>query len=57
MRKQKREKARPANSEDHVNGKIEAQEEDESRVELLQWYLKMILDSEEDPKIKKWVPI
>jgi len=46
-------KARPANSEDHVNGKIEAQEEDESRVELLQWYLKMILDNEEDPKIKK----
>jgi hypothetical protein len=45
--------ARPASSEDRLNGKIEAQEEDESRIELLQWYLKMILDSEEDPKMKK----
>jgi hypothetical protein len=45
--------ARPANSEDRLSGKIEVQEEDESRIELLQWYLKMILDSEEGPKIKK----
>jgi hypothetical protein len=35
------------------HGKIEAQEEDESRIELLQWYLKMALESEDDPKIKK----
>ncbi len=46
-------KACPAVSEDHLNGKIEAQEEDESRIELLQWYLKMALESEDDPKIKK----
>ena len=50
---EKKREARPANSEDRLNGKIEAQEEDVSRIELLQWYLKMILDSEEAPKIKK----
>jgi hypothetical protein len=43
----------PAVSEDHLNGKIEGQDEDESRIELLQWYLKMALESEDDPKIKK----
>ena len=50
---EKKREARPANSEDRLNGKIEAQEEDGSRIELLQWYLKMALEGEEDPKIKK----
>jgi len=36
-----------------LNGKAEGQDGDESRIELLQWYLKMALESEEDPKGRK----
>jgi hypothetical protein len=50
---EERRKALSANSEGLINGKEEAQEEDESRIELLQWYLKMALEGEDDPKIKK----
>lgn len=50
---EKKEQVHPANFVDRRNGKIEAQKEDESRIELLQRYLKMALESEEDPKIKK----
>lgn len=50
---EKNRKRRPASSEDRLNGKIEEQEEDESRIELLQWYLKMALEGEDDPRIKK----
>ncbi len=31
----------------------ELKEEEEPSVDVLQWYLKMILDSEDDPKTKK----
>lgn len=43
----------PSISEDPPAEKIESQEEDERRIELLQWYLKMALEGEDDPKIKK----
>jgi len=42
-------KAHPVNSEDRPNGKKEIQEEDESSIDLLQWYLKMIIESEQEP--------
>lgn len=50
---EKKKEAGPANSMDRWTGKIGEQEEGESRIELLQWYLKMILDSEEGPKVKQ----
>lgn len=39
-------KAHPINSGDLPNGKKEIQAEDESGIDLLQWYLKMIIESE-----------
>jgi hypothetical protein len=50
---EKRRGACPSNSEVLLNGEKEAQEDDQSRIELLQWYLKMALESEDDPKIKR----
>jgi hypothetical protein len=45
---EKRREAPAANSKDLLNGEKETQEGDEGRIELLQWYLKMILDSDEE---------
>ena len=50
---EKKREAHPTISGDSPNGKIESQEEDESRIELLKWYLRMALESEDDPKIEK----
>jgi hypothetical protein len=36
----------PIHSGDRTNGKKESQEENENGIDLLQWYLKMIIESE-----------
>ena len=46
-------KANPVDTGTNLNEIKKLMEKDEPRIDVLQWYLKMIIDSEEDPKIKK----
>jgi hypothetical protein len=40
----------PDGTRDHSNGKKESPEKEEPSVDLLQWYLKMIIESDEGKK-------
>jgi hypothetical protein len=46
-------KANPMDTKTNPNKVKELTEKEEPSIDVLQWYLKMIIDSEEDPKIKK----
>ena len=46
-------KANPVDTGTNLNEIKKLMEKDEPRIDVLQWYLKMIIDSEEDPKTKK----
>jgi hypothetical protein len=46
-------KANPVDTGTHPHEIKELTEKEEPSIDVLQWYLKMIIDSEEDPKIKK----
>jgi len=46
-------KVNPVDAATNPHKTKELTEEEEPSVDVLQWYLKMILDSEEDPKTKK----
>jgi hypothetical protein len=50
---EKKEKANPVDTETNPNKIKELMEKEEPSIDVLQWYLKMIIESEEDPKIKK----
>jgi hypothetical protein len=46
-------KGNPVDSRTNPNEIKELTKKEEPSIDVLQWYLKMILDSEEDPKPKK----
>jgi hypothetical protein len=46
-------KVNPVDTGTNLNKTKELKEEEEPSVDVLQWYLKMIIDSEDDPKPKK----
>jgi len=46
-------KANPVDTGTNPNAIRELLEKEEPSIDVLQWYLKMIIESEEDPKIKK----
>jgi hypothetical protein len=46
-------KADPVDTGTNANKIKELLKKEEPSIDMLQWYLKMILDSEEDPKPKK----
>jgi hypothetical protein len=46
-------KADPLDPATNLNEIKKLQEKEEPSIDMLQWYLKMIIDSEEDPKPKK----
>jgi hypothetical protein len=46
-------KADPVDTGPSQNKIRELMEKEEPSIDVLQWYLKMIIDSEEDPKSKK----
>jgi len=50
---EERRQVHPVNSRDRPSEIKELMEAEEPSIDLLQWYLKMIIDSDEDPKIKK----
>jgi hypothetical protein len=50
---EKKGKINPVDTGTNPNEKKEMTEKEEPSLDVLQWYLKMILDSEEDPKTKK----
>ena len=51
--KEEKGKADPVNTGENPNRTKELTEKEEPNIDVLQWYLKMIIDSEEDPKTKK----
>jgi len=50
---EERGKADPVDTGTYPNKIKELMEKEEPSIDVLQWYLKMIIDSEEDPKPKK----
>jgi hypothetical protein len=50
---QEKKKADPVDTGTNPNKIKELTEKQEPTIDVLQWYLKMIIDSEEDPKPKK----
>jgi hypothetical protein len=48
-----KEKGEPVNTGTNMNEIKKLLEKEEPRLDMLQWYLKMILENEEDPKPKK----
>ncbi len=50
---EEKKRVHPVNSRDGPSEVKESMEKEEPSIDLLQWYLKMIIDSEEGPKIKK----
>ena len=50
---EERGKADPVDTGTNPNKIKELMEKEEPSIDVLQWYLKMIIDSEEDPKPKK----
>lgn len=47
------EKANPVDPRTNPHEIKEMMEKEEPSIDVLQWYLKMIIESEEDPKMKK----
>ena len=50
---EEKEKVNPVEPGTNTNNMRELMENEEPSIDVLQWYLKMIIDSEEDPPIKK----
>jgi hypothetical protein len=50
---QEKGKTNPVDTGTNLNKTKELKEEEEPSVDVLQWYLKMILDNEDPPKTKK----
>jgi hypothetical protein len=46
-------KADPVDTGTNPNGIKELTKKEEPSIDVLRWYLKMIIDNEEDPKTKK----
>jgi hypothetical protein len=50
---EEKEKGDPVDTGTNPNAIRELLEKEEPSIDVLQWYLKMIIESEEDPKLKK----
>ena len=50
---EEKENAEPVDAGTNLNEIKKLLQKEEPSIDMLQWYLKMILDSEEDPKTKK----